>query len=85
MPKPEQLDKLNQLEKLGYKEGVNSWMYLRKMRNQLMYDYPDDYDPIISPLSMPSLKVKELLIFLGWVKKQNTSISFYVVIGGIFI
>lgn len=50
------IDKLNKLERLGYVNDVNWWMDLREIRNQVMHDYPDDYDAICTHLSMLIIK-----------------------------
>ena len=44
-------------------------MDLREIRNQVMHDYPDDYEAIISHLSMLTLKANELLLF--WEQLKN--------------
>ena len=63
------IDKLNKLERLGYIDNANWWMDLREIRNQVMHDYPDDYEAIISHLSMLTLKANELLLF--WEQLKN--------------
>jgi uncharacterized protein with HEPN domain len=64
------IDKLNKLEKLGYIEEVNWWMDLREIRNQVMHDYPDDYEAIVSHLSLLVIKAGELLLFWDSLKKK---------------
>ncbi|MEI6285322.1 MAG: hypothetical protein WCP79_02370 [Bacillota bacterium] len=38
------IDKLNRLEKLGVIESALQWLELRKVRNSLAHEYPDDPD-----------------------------------------
>ena len=64
------IDKLNKLEKLNYIDDINWWMDLREIRNQVMHDYPDDYDAIISHLSILTVKANELLLFWDILKNK---------------
>ncbi len=64
------VDKLNKLEKLGYIDDVNWWMDLREIRNQIMHDYPEDYEAIALHLSMLSTKANELLMFWDGLKNK---------------
>ncbi len=68
------IDKLNKLEKLGYIHDVNWWMDLREIRNQVMHDYPDDYEIIVSHLVMLTIKANELLLFWGKLKKKISTL-----------
>jgi len=63
------IDKLNKLERLDYIDNVNWWMDVREIRNQVMHDYPDDYDAIFSHLAMLVAKANELLLF--WEALKN--------------
>ncbi len=63
------IDKLNKLERLGFIDSVNWWMDLREIRNQVMHDYPDDYEAICTHLSMLIIKADELLKF--WQDLKN--------------
>lgn len=64
------VDKLNKLEKLGYIDDVNWWMALREIRNQIMHDYPDDYEAIVLHLAMLTTKANELLLFWDGLKHK---------------
>lgn len=69
------IDKLNKLERLGYIDKVNWWMDLREIRNQVMHDYPDDYDAIFGHLSQLILKADELLNFWEALKIKIAAIK----------
>lgn len=64
------VDKINKLEKLGYIDDVNWWMDLREIRNQVMHDYPDDYEAIVLHLSILVAKANELLLFWDALKNK---------------
>ncbi len=69
------IDKLNKLEKIGYVHEVNWWMSLREIRNQVMHDYPDDYEAISLHLFILMEKSNELLLFWEELKNKISKIS----------
>lgn len=69
------LIKLNRLERLGYLNNVNWWMDLREIRNQVMHDYPDDYDAIFSHLTLLVTRSGELLLFWEALKNKMTTLE----------
>lgn len=69
------IDKLNKLEKLGYLDNANWWLDLREIRNQVMHDYPDDYDLIAIHLSTLMSKANELLQFWETLKIKIESLK----------
>lgn len=64
------VDKLNKLERLGYIDNVNWWMDLREIRNQIMHDYPNDYEAVALHLAMLGKKANELLLFWDGLKNK---------------
>lgn len=46
------LDRLDQLEKLGYLEGSDTWLALRATRNRLAHDYPSSPDELAAEVDV---------------------------------
>ena len=57
------IDKLNKLEKLEILPSVEWWQDLRKLRNVLVHDYPDDPAFIADNLNTAFVQTKRLLAF----------------------
>lgn len=59
------IDKLNKLEKLEILPSVTWWQELRKLRNILVHDYPDNPGFIADNLNTAFIQAKRLLAFWG--------------------
>ena len=57
------IDKLHKLEKLELLPSVAWWQDLRKLRNILVHEYPDDPTFIADNLNMAFIQAKRLLAF----------------------
>ena len=54
------IDILNKLEKLNLLESSDHWIDYRKLRNQLTYEYPNNYDEILAAVTL-SIQVYEAM------------------------
>ena len=69
------LDKLNKLEKLEILPSVTWWQDLRKLRNILVHEYPDNPELIADNLNIAFIQAKRLLTFWDSLQKYiNTKI-----------
>ncbi len=57
------IDKLNKLEQLELLPSAAWWMDLRKLRNILTHEYPDDPAFLADSLNNAFIQVKRLLLF----------------------
>jgi hypothetical protein len=57
------IDKLNKLEKLEIIPSVTWWQDLRKLRNVLVHEYPDNPAFIADNLNTAFIQTKRLLVF----------------------
>jgi hypothetical protein len=57
------IDKLNKLEKLEILPSVQWWQDLRKLRNILVHEYPDNPAFIADNLNTAFIQTKRLLVF----------------------
>lgn len=57
------IDKLNKLEKLELLPSAAWWMDLRKIRNILTHEYPDDPSFLADNLNNAFIQIKRLLAF----------------------
>ena len=57
------LDKLNQLEKLGYITSTEAWQSIRYTRNKFTHDYPDDAEKNAALINVSS-EAAELMCFI---------------------
>lgn len=71
------LDKLNKLEKLEILPSVDWWQNLRKLRNILVHEYPDDPAFIADNLNQAFIQAQRLLTFweslLNYIRGQDLS------------
>lgn len=58
------LDKLNQLEKLGFINSVHQWQALLNIRNKFAHDYPEDSNKNAAQLNLAFESVKDLYFML---------------------
>ena len=66
-------DKLHKLEKLKIIKDAEWWMQVREVRNQLIHDYPDDYDMLAANLNQMLPSIKALLS--EWESIQKNTIA----------
>lgn len=58
------LDKLNQLEKLGFINSVHQWQAHLNIRNKFAHDYPEDSNKNAAQLNLAFESVKDLYFML---------------------
>lgn len=56
-------DRLNVLEKLRVIDDADWWMQMREIRNQITYDYPDNYDLLATHFNQMLPFVHKLITF----------------------
>jgi hypothetical protein len=57
------IDRLNKLEKLGLLPNVEFWQKMRKVRNELAHEYPDDLKYRAMAINDCYKNASELLVF----------------------
>jgi hypothetical protein len=62
------VDILNMFEKFGFIEDANFWIELRRVRNAVAHEYPDDLETLIIDINAVYCKAKELLIYWSTLK-----------------
>ena len=71
---PAFIDKLNKLEKLEYIDNANWWIELRKIRNQITHEYPDNV-LLCEHLNAFIPKTQDLLNYWSSLKEKITSLQ----------
>ena len=66
---PSFIDKLNQLERLGYITDQKTWLTMRQLRNGLSHEYPDNPEQTAANFNAAYKLVPTLLATLEKIKK----------------
>jgi len=70
------IDILDKIEKLRIINSVEDWLKLRKLRNKLAHEYPDEFDEILGD-------IKEALKWLPEIKETYFKIKDYLLNRGL--
>lgn len=64
------VDILNAFEKFGFMEDANFWLDLRRVRNAVAHEYPDNIEKLAHDLNEVFKKSKELLEYWEFLKNK---------------
>lgn len=69
------IDILNSFEKFGFMEDANFWIDLRRVRNAVAHEYPDNTEKLAHDLNEVFKKSKELLEYWESLKNKIDQLS----------